>query len=79
MSTQALSQNSYDDSILISHELANELRDLYDLPPLAVEEIVSADVITNLSGFLKEYAATDDLNKSLIDMVKLDRETLDAF
>ena len=79
MSTQALSQNSYDDSILISHELANELRELYDLPSLAKEELVSTDIITNLSGFLKEYATTDDLNESSIDMVKLNRETLDAF
>ena len=79
MSTQALSQNSYDDSILISHGLANELREIYDLPPLGSEEMASADVITNLSGFLKEYATTDDLNESSIDMVKLNRETLDTF
>ncbi|MGN6708875.1 MAG: hypothetical protein ACTHKF_05955 [Candidatus Nitrosocosmicus sp.] len=79
MSTQTLSQNSYDDSILISHELAKELRELYDLPSLAAEERVSAEVITNLSGFLKEYATTDDLNESSIDAVKLNQETLEAF
>jgi hypothetical protein len=79
MSTQTLSQNSYDDSILISHELAKEIRELYDLPSLAAEERVSPEVITNLSGFLKEYATTDDLNESSIDGVKLNQETLDAF
>jgi hypothetical protein len=76
MSTQALSQKSYDDSILVSHELANELRELYDLPSLAAaeEQMSAVDIITNLSGFLKEYA-TDDLDKSSIEMIKFNRET----
>jgi hypothetical protein len=69
MSTQALSENSYDDSIVISHELANELRELYDLPSLAAKEHVSVDIITNLSGFLKEFATSGDFDESSIDRV----------
>ena len=37
-----------------SREVANDLRELYDLPSLSIEEemvIKSSDIITNLNGF----------------------------
>jgi hypothetical protein len=76
MPLQVIGQNSYDKSILDSHELAKDLRELYDLPAIKAEEQLSTDIITNLSGFLKEYAS---VNESSFDLVKLDRENTGIF
>ncbi|MGN6348362.1 MAG: hypothetical protein ACTHLL_01235 [Candidatus Nitrosocosmicus sp.] len=48
-----------------SRELANDLRELYDLPPLSIEEemvIKSSYMITNLNGFIKDYATDSEEN-----------------
>jgi hypothetical protein len=67
---QVLNNNGYDNA-LASHQLANELRELYDLSPITTttEEKISYDIITNLNGLLKEYAATD-LEENPIDDIK---------
>ncbi|MGN6559810.1 MAG: hypothetical protein ACTHJ2_04720, partial [Candidatus Nitrosocosmicus sp.] len=48
-----------------SRELANDLRELYDLPPLSIEKemvIKSSYMITNLNGFIKDYATDSEEN-----------------
>jgi hypothetical protein len=73
MPLQLMENDGYDDGdeLLASHELANELRELYDLPPLNDE--ISTDIIANLSGLLKEYV---DSVESLVDVIKDGRENI---
>ena len=66
-------------SLTTSHELANDLRELYDLPQLPpIEKDVvafkSADIITNLNGLLKDYAT--DAEENPIDAIKFIRENI---
>ena len=67
MPLQMMEHNSHnqDQKVLTSHGLANELRELYDLPPLNGE--ISTDIIINLGGLLKEYV---DSVESLVDVSK---------
>jgi hypothetical protein len=65
---QMIEQNSYDanDNLTASHQLANELRELYDLPMISKEEIedlMSLHIIINLNGFLKDYATNSEENQ----------------
>ena len=71
MPLQLMENDGYNDELLASHELANELRELYDLPPLNGE--ISPNIITNLNGLLKEYA---DSVESLVDVIKDGRENI---
>ncbi len=73
MPLQMMEHNSHDQDqeVLASHELANELRELYDLPPLNDE--ISTDIIANLGGLLKEYV---DSVESLVDVIKDGRENI---
>jgi hypothetical protein len=71
MPLQVMEHNSHDKEVLTSHELANELRELYDLPPVIGE--ISMDIITNLDGLLKEYV---DSEESPVDVIKDHRENL---
>ncbi len=71
MSLQMMEHNCHDNEVLTSHELANELRELYDLNPINGE--VSVDIITNLNGLLKEY---DDSEESSVDVIKNNRKNL---
>jgi hypothetical protein len=71
MPLQLMENDGYDDELLASHELANELRELYDLPPLNDE--ISTDIIANLGGLLKEYV---DSVESLVDVIKDGRENI---
>jgi hypothetical protein len=71
MPLQMMEHNSHDQEVLTSHELANELRELYDLPPLNGE--ISPNIITNLGGLLKEYA---DSVENLVDVIKDGRENI---
>jgi hypothetical protein len=72
--------NSDDDDdalTLSSNQLANELRELYDLPVINRQDIqgqeehlllLSNNIITNLNGFLKDYSS--DLEENPIDVIK---------
>lgn len=71
MPLQMMKNDGHDDELLTSHELANELRELYDLPPIIGE--ISTDIITNLNGLLKEYV---DSEESPVDVIKDSRENL---
>jgi len=73
MPLQMMEHNSHDQDqqVLTSHKLANELRELYDLPPLNDE--ISTDIIANLGGLLKEYV---DSVESLVDVIKDGRENI---
>lgn len=73
MPLQMMEHNSHDQDqqVLTSRKLANELRELYDLPPLNDE--ISTDIIANLSGLLKEYV---DSVESLVDVIKDGRENI---
>jgi hypothetical protein len=73
MPLQMMQHNSHDQDqeVLASHELANELRELYDLPPL--NDGISTVNIANLSGLLKEYV---DSVESLVDVIKDGRENI---
>jgi hypothetical protein len=73
MPLQMMQHNSHDQDqeVLASHELANELRELYDLPPL--NDGISTDIIANLGGLLKEYV---DSVESLVDVIKDGRENI---
>ena len=73
MPLQMMEHNSHDQDqeVLASHELANELRELYDLPPL--NDGISTDIIANLGGLLKEYV---DSVESLVDVIKDGRENI---
>ncbi|MGN6614756.1 MAG: hypothetical protein ACTHKC_06910 [Candidatus Nitrosocosmicus sp.] len=62
---QMIEQNSYDanDKMIASHQLANELRELYYLPMISKEEnkdLMSSHIIINLNGFLKDYATNSE-------------------
>jgi hypothetical protein len=61
-----------------NHELAKELRELYDLPPISTEQAIisAADIITNLNGFLKKYATTTDYGETHLDAIKYSRENI---
>lgn len=75
---QIIGQNGYNinDDLTVSHTLANELRELYDLPQISKEkEMISPDIITNLNGFLKDYANTDS-EENPVDDVKAYRENI---
>jgi hypothetical protein len=60
------------EELLVSHELANELRELYDLSPINGED-VSINIITNLNGLLKEYV---DSEESPVNVIKDSRENI---
>ena len=70
--------NNSDDALaLSSHQLANELRELYNLPVINKQDIqgegehlllLSANIITNLNGFLKDYSS--DLEENPVDVIK---------
>ena len=69
---QMTEQNSYDtyDNLIASHELVNELRELYDLPMISKEEnedLMSSHIIININGFLKDCATNPEEN--LVDNV----------
>jgi hypothetical protein len=76
---QMIEQNSYDANngdLTTSHELANELRELYDLPLISKEkdeDLMSSHIIINLNGFLKDYA---DSEENPIDAIKFIRESI---
>jgi hypothetical protein len=72
MPLQMMEHDGYDDELLSSHELANGLRELYELSAINKEK-VSADTITNLGGLLKEYV---DSEESPVDVIKDIRENL---
>ena len=72
MPLQLMENDGYDDELLTSHKLANELRELYDLPANKTEK-VSTDIIANLGGILKEYASSEE---SLVDVIKDGRENI---
>jgi hypothetical protein len=61
-----------------NHELAKELRELYELPPISIEQAIisAADIITNLNGFLKKYATTTDYGETHLDAIKYSRENI---
>jgi hypothetical protein len=77
---QMIEQNSYDanDDLTTSHELANDLRELYDLPMISKEEenkdLMSSDIIINLNGFLKDYTPNSEENP--VDAIKTCRENI---
>jgi hypothetical protein len=56
------------DALIPSHELANELRELYDLPMISKKEeeeeenkdLMSSHIIINLNGFLNDYATNSE-------------------
>lgn len=63
--------------LITSRELANDLRELYDLPPLSIEEemvIKLSCIITNLNGLIKDYAT--DSKENAIIVVKFVREDI---
>ena len=71
MPQQILKHNDYDNNnLLTSHQLANEIRELYDLPSIPSEEITPSSstlgIITNLNGFLEDYLKTRyNINKQI--------------
>jgi len=84
MPVQVLKQNCVHvneaDLFLASRQLANELRDLYNLPSIDTEknkekEIFSKEIIGNLSGLLKDYDTTN-LEEHSVDVIKADRENI---
>jgi hypothetical protein len=74
MPLQLMENDGYDDGdeLLTSHKLANELRELYDLPAIKAEKVI-VHTITNLGGLLKEYV---DSVESLVDVIKDGRENI---
>ena len=79
MRLQMIEQNSHEinDDLIPSHELANDLRELYDLPLISKkedEDLISLDIIINLNGFLKDYATISEENP--IDAIKACRENI---
>jgi hypothetical protein len=72
MPLQMMENDGYDDKLLTSHELANELREIYELPAINGEK-VSAHTIANLGGLLKEYVSSVE---SLVDVIKDSRENI---
>ena len=84
MPVQALKQNCVDvneaDLFLASRQLANELRDLYNLPSTDTEkdkqkEIFSKEIIGNLSGLLKDCDTTN-LEEYSVDVIKANGENI---
>jgi hypothetical protein len=86
MRAQVLKQNcvieNEEDVFLVSHQLANELRELYDLPIIDIEKdtkkemgVFSNELIANLSGLLKDYDTTD-LEENSVDVIKARRENI---
>jgi hypothetical protein len=79
MPLQMIEQTSPDinNGLATSHELANDLRELYDLPQLPPIEkdlvVKSSDMITHLKGFLKDYA---DSEENSVDAIKFIRENI---
>jgi hypothetical protein len=77
MGQDILNNNDMDD-VLVSHQLSNDLRELYDLPSINIPQNhqeqqpqLSAKIITNLNGFLKDYATDSEENS--VDVVKYSR------
>ena len=84
MPVQVLKQNCVDvneaDVFLASRQLANELRDLYNLPSIDTEKdkekaIFSKEIIENLSGLLKDYDSTN-LEEYSVDVIKARGENI---
>ena len=85
MAQQILEHNSYNENELASHQMAKELRELYDLPPVNIQkqqedgkeqlqaQQLSSDIITNLNGLLKDYA---DSEENPVDAIKFIRENI---
>jgi len=78
---QILKHNDYDNNnLLTSHQLANEIRELYDLPSIPSEEITPSSstlgIITNLNGFLEDYLSINDLEENSVDVIKECRENI---
>jgi hypothetical protein len=78
---QILKYNDYDNNnLLTSHQLANEIRELYDLPSIPSEEITPSSstlgIITNLNGFLEDYLSINDLEENSVDVIKECRENI---
>jgi len=73
-------QHNYDpNGILVeNHELAKELRELYDLHPISTEQAIisAAVIIINLNGFLKTYATSTDYGETHLDAIKYSRENI---
>ena len=81
MPEQILKHNDYDNNnLLTSHQLANEIRELYDLPSIPSEEIIPSSstlgIITNLNGFLEDYLSINDLEENSVDVIKECRENI---
>ena len=81
MPEQILKHNDYDNNnLLTSHQLANEIRELYDLPSIPSEEITPSSstlgIITNLNGFLEDYLSINDLEENSVDVIKECRENI---
>ena len=84
MPVQVLKQNCVDvneaDVFLASRQLANELRDLYNLPSIDTEKdkektIFSKEIIGNLSGLLKDYDSTK-FEEYSVDIIKAHGENI---
>jgi len=83
---EQMNYNNTDNDILFSHHLASELRELYDLPIINKQDrqeersgellllSSSGDIITNLNGLFKEYAA--DFEENSVDVIKDCRENI---
>jgi len=60
--------------------LANEIRELHDLPSIPSEEITPSSstlgIITNLNGFLEDYLSINDLEENSVDVIKECRENI---
>jgi hypothetical protein len=76
--------NQYNNDLIPSHELANELRELYDLPMISKKEeeeeeenkdLMSSHIIINLNGFLKDYDSISEENP-IDDVIKFIRENI---
>ncbi len=82
MREQSNHDNNYNALELSSHQLANELRELYNLPIINKQNIQGQEehlsppinIITNLNGYLKEH--TTDFEENPIDVIKDCREDL---
>jgi len=54
-------QISYNNELLSSHQFANDIRELYNIPSIPPEEKLSLNIITNLIKFLNEYFDLKDI------------------
>lgn len=59
-----------EDEVLYSHNIAMQLRELYQLPPISTTQ--KPDIILELAGIMKNYADEE----SPVDAVKQSREDL---